>query len=270
MRPVSTVTDRTVSRQHLLHYRRGDDRRRRSHQALELRIAASRVVMPPVAVLRLSAPVRLAAARAEASVDASRTPSTTPATMSQNPPARASSSVADVRRMFVEYHDFVWRTLLYLGVPRALVDDATQDVFLVVHRRFSAFDRTRSGRSWLYGIARRVASGYRRAGRNASKHFSPETPRDVGDEGQRTHERIEAVDLIERFLARLDEGKRRVFLLAELEGMSAPEIARALDLNVNTVYARLRAARRRLAVALDAEPKPHEEGPPCPVVPSRS
>jgi RNA polymerase sigma-70 factor (ECF subfamily) len=41
-----------------------------------------------------------------------------------------------------------------------------------------------------------------------------------------------------------------VFSLTELEDMTAPEIASALGVNVNTVYSRLRIARRALAARL--------------------
>ena len=59
--------------------------------------------------------------------------------------------------------------------------------------------------------------------------------------------RKEAVDLLERFIASLDDKKRMVFTLSEVEGLSAPEVAACLELNVNTVYSRVRAARRAFA-----------------------
>ena len=49
---------------------------------------------------------------------------------------------------------------------------------------------------------------------------------------------------LHRLLDGLDDDKRAVFVLAELEQMSAPQIAEVLGENVNTIYARLRAARR--------------------------
>jgi RNA polymerase sigma-70 factor (ECF subfamily) len=49
--------------------------------------------------------------------------------------------------------------------------------------------------------------------------------------------------VLHELLDQLDEDKREAFVLAELEGLTAPEIAQSLDLNVNTVYARIRAAR---------------------------
>jgi RNA polymerase sigma-70 factor (ECF subfamily) len=44
-------------------------------------------------------------------------------------------------------------------------------------------------------------------------------------------------------LEEIDWPKREVFMLAELEQMTAPEIAEALDIPLNTAYSRLRAAR---------------------------
>jgi len=62
--------------------------------------------------------------------------------------------------------------------------------------------------------------------------------------------RAEEVRLLHRILDRLDDDKRAVFVLAELEQMTAPEIAEALSVNLNTVYSRLRAARAAFEDAL--------------------
>ncbi len=154
--------------------------------------------------------------------------------------------------VYREYQGFVWRSLYHLGLPRAQVDDAVQDVFIVVHRRLPEFDGRTTVRNWLYGIARRVASQYRRGAERSAQRLrvvpSAETAASVQDAG--TPERFEAAQLVRQFLDELDEDKREVFLLAELEGMSAGEVADALELNVNTVYARLRAARLKFEKAV--------------------
>ncbi len=62
--------------------------------------------------------------------------------------------------------------------------------------------------------------------------------------------RTEAVGRLYAILAEMDEERRAVFILAELEQMTAPEIAEAVGLNVNTVYTRLRAARREINEAV--------------------
>src|SRR5687768_12204599 len=80
---------------------------------------------------------------------------------------RATAPAAGERRhdfdeVYAENFPFVWRCLRALGVPQALLDDATQDVFVVVHRQLDAFEGRSSVRTWLYGIARKVAFNHRR------------------------------------------------------------------------------------------------------------
>ena len=120
------------------------------------------------------------------------------------------------------------------------------EVFLVVHRRLADYDGRAEMRSWLYGIARGVASNHRRGEtreRRRLRLVSPPVGQPLDPEAS-TRAR-QAADLVEGFLAELDDGKRAVFELAELEGLRGPEIAEMLQLNVDTVYSRLRVARRR-------------------------
>lgn len=148
----------------------------------------------------------------------------------------------DFAAVFERHHDFVWRSLGYLGVAKHAVDDATQDVFIVVHRRLVDFDPATPMRSWLFGIARRIADKYRvRAARSGALRLLPAP---VGPDPDHALERREAAALIEGFLADLPLEQREVFVLAELEGLTAPEIAAAIDAKLNTVYSRMRLARR--------------------------
>jgi RNA polymerase sigma-70 factor (ECF subfamily) len=156
--------------------------------------------------------------------------------------------------------DFVWRNVRRLGVPDAQVDDAVQEVFLVVHRRLHEFEARSSVKTWIFGIALRVASAERRSIRRKSPHTrapgGPVEPDTVADEGADQEERAaraEGARTLHRMLSALDDDKRAVFVMAELEEMSAPEIAEAVGANVNTVYARLRAARREFEEAVARE-----------------
>jgi RNA polymerase sigma-70 factor (ECF subfamily) len=127
------------------------------------------------------------------------------------------------------------------------VDDAAQDVFLVVHRRLAEFQGRSTLRTWLYGIVLRVARNHRRKlGRPEVSEAGPiPLTLDDGRPGPADEaERLEALRLLARLLAELDEGKREVLILADLEQFTAPEIAELLGLSVNTVYSRLRAARQ--------------------------
>src|SRR5262249_40884816 len=62
--------------------------------------------------------------------------------------------------------------------------------------------------------------------------------------------RGEAGRILGELLDELAEEKAIVFVMAELEGMTVPEIAELVSANINTVYSRLRAARRELDQAL--------------------
>ncbi len=155
--------------------------------------------------------------------------------------------------VFRAEHDFVWRTLRHYGVPDATLDDATQDVFVVVHRRLGDYDGRAPLRSWLIGIARRVASRHRSRSEVRARREAPLGPVEPSSGDPSPHAgalRVEAVDFVSSFLAQLAPKLRTVFQLCEIEGMSAPEVADALGVSVNTVYSRLRLARARFERAL--------------------
>lgn len=162
-------------------------------------------------------------------------------------PPGTSERLADLEAIYREYQGFVWRTLYHFGLRGEGVNDAVQDVFVVVHRRLGSFDGRTSIKNWLYGIARRVASDHRKRvqKRSAWLRLVPQPEPDRGPEDQQIVEHAAAADLVSQLLDLLDEDKREVFVLAELEGMTAPEIAEATGVNLNTVYSRLRAARQR-------------------------
>lgn len=155
------------------------------------------------------------------------------------PPDRIAAFAAFFRAHFTYVH----QNLRRLGVSPAAVEDAAQEVFLVVLRRVDA--PVTNVRGWLFGIVRRIAWRFRRGASRRDRLVQALThePIVVGDDDAQLLER-EAAELLERFLARLDDDKRAVFVLAELEQQTAGEIASALGIKENTVYSRLRAARQ--------------------------
>ena len=163
--------------------------------------------------------------------------------------------------IYNEHFGLVFRNIRRLGVPEALVDDAVQEVFLVVYRRLGQFEGRSSLKTWIFSIVARVASDHRRTLRRKSPHTrNPDSSveaDDIADErAEGPHERmerIEGVRLLHRLLDEIDDEKRIVLVLAELESMTVPEIADTLGENVNTIYARLRAARREFEQAVARE-----------------
>jgi len=165
---------------------------------------------------------------------------------------------ADFEAFYRAHFRFVWRIVRRMGVD-GQVDDVVQDVFLVVHRRLGDFEGRSSAKTWLYGIVRRVVADHRRTLRRKPGHEAADMAADgdpeamTGDE-QSPHasvEQSERVRLLHRLLGQLDDDKREVFVLSELEGLTMAEIAEALDVNANTIASRLRAARREFEAALE-------------------
>jgi RNA polymerase sigma-70 factor, ECF subfamily len=167
--------------------------------------------------------------------------------------------------IYDEHFAFVWRSARRLGVQESAQDDVAQEVFVVVHARLAQFEGRSSIKTWLFGILVHVVRNHRRTIARKQPH---EAHDDEGrlefihdDASRGPHERAvkaEALRTLHAVLDGLDDDKREVFVLAELEQMSAPEIAIATGANVNTVYSRLRMARREFEESL-ARHKAREE-----------
>ncbi len=163
---------------------------------------------------------------------------------SEPPPATSAPSFEEV---FREHAAFVWRALRRLGVQDAEVDDLVQEVFLVVHRRMDSFHGGSSMRTWLYGICTRVVSEHRRAVRRRREQLAADdrTPDRRVDASQDADvDRNRALVWLDQALDELDDDKRAVFVLFEIEAMPMAEVAAAVGCPLQTAYARLYAARR--------------------------
>jgi RNA polymerase sigma-70 factor, ECF subfamily len=161
-----------------------------------------------------------------------------------------SNEVGDFSRLYDEYVDFLWRSARSLGVTEDAADDVVQQVFVVVHRKLSEFEGRASIKSWLFAVLLRVVHDHRRSLRRKSPHLTGEPvdpdalPAATGvSDPYEAFSRAEASVLIHQLLDGLDEERRVVFVMAELEQMTPAEIAEALEVDAKVVYARLRAAR---------------------------
>jgi RNA polymerase sigma-70 factor (ECF subfamily) len=164
------------------------------------------------------------------------------------PTATSYPEADSFRALYRAQFGFVWRVLARLGVHPASLDDAAQEVFVVVYRHRHRYDPATPIRSWLYGIARRVGADVRRGGRRLDRKLrAMPAPVAVPSDPVEAMRRREAEAIVEAFLATLDEDTRMVFVLVEIEGMTAPEVEVALGVKLNTVYSRLRRARAAFA-----------------------
>jgi RNA polymerase sigma-70 factor (ECF subfamily) len=151
-------------------------------------------------------------------------------------------------------------------VPAASLDDAVQDVFLVVHRRWNDFKNQSSRRTWIYGIALRVASEHSRRARREQRRSSDTDP-DLVDSAtfnpdtltDRSLRQREAGRLLHAALDRLPDGDRQILVLVDLEERSVVDAAEIMGVNLNTAYSRLRRARHHFEKALKAAHPPRSE-----------
>jgi RNA polymerase sigma-70 factor, ECF subfamily len=149
--------------------------------------------------------------------------------------------------------DFVWRTLLRMGIARDDANDAVQDVFLVVHQQLATFEGRSALSTWLFTICRTVAAKRRRLYRREREQIAQSNTDDIIDlraDVGRTAEHNQDLNLLETILATLDTHQRNVFILFEIEKMSGEAISEALAIPLGTVYSRLQLARNSFRQAL--------------------
>lgn len=172
---------------------------------------------------------------------------------------RQTSPAPTFNELYDAHFAFVWRSARRLGTPTATLDDVVQEIFIVAHRRLPEFEGRSSLKTWLFAIVLNVVRAHRRMLRAKHPHAirgDADAPADAdriaADAASAPDEivsRAEAAELLDSLLDRLDDDKRAVFVLAELEQMSVPEIATMLGVPLNTAYSRLRLARKAFASA---------------------
>lgn len=159
------------------------------------------------------------------------------------------------RALYEQQFSFTWRSLRHLGVAEAQLEDAAQELWVVVHRRYTEFEGRSDIKTWLFGIAINLVRNLRRSEQRRGQQVplgAEELQARYGDPALEREGR-EAWALVQRFVERLDETRRTVFVACLLEGMSAAETAAAAELDLATVYNRVRALRRSFALWAEQE-----------------
>lgn len=171
-------------------------------------------------------------------------------------PAAAAppESGADARRlaaMVTEHSDFVWRSLVRLGAPRADAEDAVQQVFLVAARRLRDIEPGRE-RAFLFSTALRIASRARRTQERRREVLEDQPPErvDPAPGPEELFDRARARAVLDRILDTMPLDLRAVFVLFELEQATTAQIAALLELPAGTVASRLRRAREHFEAAV--------------------
>ena len=155
-----------------------------------------------------------------------------------------------MRTLVNTHHDFIWRSLRRLGVAPADVDDGTQQVFLIAARKLE-FIRSGCERRFLYQTALRIASDYRRTVHRRDE-VAGDAEDSLVDSAPLAPELLEMRQAREQLDIILDEmpiDLRAIFVLYEIDEMSAPDIAALLEIPLGTVASRLRRARAEFSAA---------------------
>jgi RNA polymerase sigma-70 factor, ECF subfamily len=167
----------------------------------------------------------------------------------------------DTASIFREHSAYVWRVLRRLGVHESDVGDVCQEVFVVVHRKLNEFEGRSQVRTWVYGICVRTAADYRKRAFHRREIVTDAPPEQHSDEApDQTLAAKQARAKLDRILDELDQDKRAVFVLFEIEQLPMIEVASALGCPLQTAYSRLHAAR---ALVTEAIRRFHEERVPA-------
>ncbi len=159
-------------------------------------------------------------------------------------PSRSVSALYDA------HAELVWKHLHRLGVRSADVPDLLQEVFLVVHRRWSEVRTDAPIEPFLWGISAGLAANYRRRAFRRLEVLGTDAEGHLEDDPERALDRSRTRARIEAALDALSPESRAVFVMFELEALSGAEIARLLGVPIGTVHSRLHTARRELQRAL--------------------
>ena len=160
---------------------------------------------------------------------------------------------ARLRQLAIEHYDFVWRTLRRLGVTPPETDDAAQRVFLALAQKLPSVQVGKE-RSFVFGVAMRVAANVRRDRATARRREVPEIDADASPSHDVTAEaalaHAEERATLDEILARIPEERRIAFVLFELEELTLAEISELLGVPQGTVTSRVKRAREEFRAAV--------------------
>jgi RNA polymerase sigma-70 factor (ECF subfamily) len=157
---------------------------------------------------------------------------------------------ANFQRLFAEHAPYVGRTLRYLGVAEADLEDGCQEVFIVVHRRLGELVHVDGARAWIRKICVHVSQNIKRTARRRREHTS-DVPVIAAAATQHAHaERNQTRERLLAILDQLSEDQREVFVLYELEQLTMADVASAAGCPLQTAYSRLHAARTHVEQAM--------------------
>lgn len=153
----------------------------------------------------------------------------------------------DLRKLavlFERHHKSLFHFFLRMTMDRGTSEDLVQEVFFRILRYRHTYETAHTFTSWMYQIGRNVKHDhdYKRRSEAPPVADAVSSARGVDEEIAESQE----AQLIRRALEQLPEDKREVLILSRYQNLKYEEIARILDVEVNTVKVRVFRAVRAL------------------------
>lgn len=171
-------------------------------------------------------------------------------------PSPGQPPLLDLRMIYDQHAEFLWKSLYRMGIAEADLPDVTQEVLLVLHRKLDQYDGNCRITSFLFGICLHVAATARRTRQRRREEFvDPELHMDRMSTVEDPEHALASTDArrkLNQALDALNPEKRAVFVMYELEELPCAEIAQLLDIPKGTVFSRLHAARAEFKAAFEA------------------
>jgi len=152
----------------------------------------------------------------------------------------------EIRRLYVTWFDFVWRTIGY-RVRTAEREDIAQQVWADAAEQLPDIPAEKR-KAWLYGVTRRKTLHYLRTTYRRRRLVDVPAEPYIDSPGPTSNPEIammraEQARLLREALDRMDPELREIFAAHELEELSAAEIAEQHELSRAAIVRRLKRAR---------------------------
>ena len=166
--------------------------------------------------------------------------------------AARQGDTAALETLLVRYQPHLYRFGLRMCGNVEDAGDVAQESLISMARSVRDFRGDSSVSSWLYTIARRFCIKKRRRSKFAPAReesldtSGPDVARHLADPGpnpEQTATNQELATALAHAIDRLEPTQREVLVLRDVEGLSAPEVARVLGVSVEAVKSRLHRAR---------------------------
>lgn len=163
--------------------------------------------------------------------------------------AKAGDKVA-FKHLYDSHINQVYGLCFRLCADKSQAEDACQEVFIQLWRKIKNFDGNSQFSTWLHSVASNVTISYIRKQRGWwQKMFSIEQTAAMEQQAEGSI----ADSNLERYIYKLPERARWVFVLHAVEGYRHEEIATMLDIAIGTSKAQFHRAKSLIQGWIDDE-----------------